>query len=156
MTDVRSVLAMRNAALQRNPAIRQAAEALRIAKETKFGTTKAAAARAVTFAARFAEASVNRNTLLPPAPALAPASKSQQLTGGPGTGIASTLTLVLARVNAIQQQEDTATEAFEKGESRDIAGLMLARQKADISFEATLQVRNKLLAAYSSIMNMQF
>jgi len=31
---------------------------------------------------------------------------------------------------------------------------MLERQKASIGFEATLQVRNKLLSAYRDIMNM--
>jgi flagellar hook-basal body complex protein FliE len=31
---------------------------------------------------------------------------------------------------------------------------MLARQQAAVSFEATLQVRNKLLSAYQNIMNM--
>ena len=31
---------------------------------------------------------------------------------------------------------------------------MLARQKASVGFEATLQVRNKLLGAYRDIMNM--
>ncbi|MEQ1687328.1 MAG: flagellar hook-basal body complex protein FliE, partial [Sphingopyxis sp.] len=32
--------------------------------------------------------------------------------------------------------------------------VMLARQQASIAFEATLQVRNKLLSAYGDIMNM--
>jgi flagellar hook-basal body complex protein FliE len=31
---------------------------------------------------------------------------------------------------------------------------MLARQKASIAFEATLQARNKLLSAYKDIMSM--
>jgi len=32
--------------------------------------------------------------------------------------------------------------------------VMLARQEASVSFEATLQVRNKLLSAYKDIMSM--
>ena len=36
----------------------------------------------------------------------------------------------------------------------DIASVMLARQEAGIAFEATLQVRNKLLSAYQDIMRM--
>ena len=47
-----------------------------------------------------------------------------------------------------------ADSAFERGETTDIATVMLAKQKASVSFEATLQVRNKLLSAYRDIMNM--
>ncbi|MEY4269767.1 MAG: hypothetical protein RLZZ58_983 [Pseudomonadota bacterium] len=60
----------------------------------------------------------------------------------------------LAQVNALQDQSRAASEAFERGETSDIASVMLARQKASVSFEATMQVRNKLLSAYSDIMNM--
>lgn len=60
----------------------------------------------------------------------------------------------LAEVNALQAQASTATEAYERGETTDIAAVMLARQKASIGFEATLQVRNKLLSAYKDIMSM--
>ena len=40
------------------------------------------------------------------------------------------------------------------GETVDIAKVMLARQEAGVGFEATLQVRNKLLSAYQDIMRM--
>ena len=46
------------------------------------------------------------------------------------------------------------TEAYERGETTDIASVMLARQQASIGFEATLQVRNQLLTAYRDIMSM--
>jgi flagellar hook-basal body complex protein FliE len=32
--------------------------------------------------------------------------------------------------------------------------VMMARQEASVNFEATLQVRNKLLSAYQNIMSM--
>ncbi len=35
-----------------------------------------------------------------------------------------------------------------------VASVMLAKQKASMGFEATLQVRNKLLSAYKDIMSM--
>ena len=60
----------------------------------------------------------------------------------------------LKGVNAAQAQASAAVSAFETGQSTDIAAVMLARQKAAIGFEATLAVRNKLLAAYRDIMNM--
>ncbi|AYJ85226.1 flagellar hook-basal body complex protein FliE (plasmid) [Sphingomonas paeninsulae] len=61
---------------------------------------------------------------------------------------------MLSEVNTLQAKANTASEAFERGDQTDIASVMLARQKASISFEATLQVRNKLLSAYRDIMNM--
>lgn len=61
---------------------------------------------------------------------------------------------LLGAVNAAQGEASAASAAYERGETSDIAGVMLARQKSSISFEATLQVRNKLLSAYRDIMNM--
>jgi flagellar hook-basal body complex protein FliE len=61
---------------------------------------------------------------------------------------------LLASVNAAQSDANLASAAYERGETSDIAGVMLARQKSTVAFEATLQVRNKLLSAYRDIMNM--
>ena len=72
----------------------------------------------------------------------------------PASNFADTLNAVVAKVNETQEQEDVVTEAYERGETTDIAGVMLAKQQASVSFEATLQVRNKLLSAYKDIMSM--
>ena len=61
---------------------------------------------------------------------------------------------VVAKVNETQQREDVATEAYERGETNDIATVALIQNRASVAFEATLQVRNKLLSAYKDIMNM--
>jgi flagellar hook-basal body complex protein FliE len=60
----------------------------------------------------------------------------------------------LEQVNQLQNDSTAAANAFERGETTDIAAVMLAKQKASIGFEATLQVRNKLLSAYKDIMSM--
>ena len=60
----------------------------------------------------------------------------------------------LEQVNGLQNQAGEAAASFERGETTDIAAVMLAKQQASISFEATLQVRNKLLSAYKDIMSM--
>ncbi len=60
----------------------------------------------------------------------------------------------LEQVNELQSQSSAVSEAYERGETTDIAAVMLARQSASIGFEATLQVRNKLLTAYKDIMSM--
>ena len=60
----------------------------------------------------------------------------------------------LSQVNAAQSAADATTSAYERGETTDIAAVMLAREQSSVGFQATLQVRNKLLAAYKDIMSM--
>jgi flagellar hook-basal body complex protein FliE len=73
----------------------------------------------------------------------------------PGSpGFADMLKGALAQANELQAKSAAVTEAYEKGEVTDIAAVMLTRQTASVSFEATLQVRNKLLSAYKDIMSM--
>jgi flagellar hook-basal body complex protein FliE len=60
----------------------------------------------------------------------------------------------LKSVSAVQDSASTASAAYERGDSHDLASVMIARQKASIAFEATLQVRNKLLTAYKDVMSM--
>ena len=67
---------------------------------------------------------------------------------------ADTLDSALKSVNETQDQAGKLSESYERGETVDIAKVMLARQQASVSFEATLQVRNKLLSAYKDIMSM--
>ena len=67
---------------------------------------------------------------------------------------ADTLQGALKSVNDGQEQAGRLSEAYERGQEVDIAKVMLARQQASVGFEATLQVRNKILAAYKDIMSM--
>ena len=60
----------------------------------------------------------------------------------------------LKAVNEGQAEAGRLSSAYERGETVDIAKVMLARQQASVGFEATLQVRNKLLSAYKDIMSM--
>jgi flagellar hook-basal body complex protein FliE len=70
------------------------------------------------------------------------------------TSFADTMTQALSDVNASQQKASALSDSYERGDTIDIAKVMLARQEASVNFEATLQVRNKLLSAYKDIMNM--
>jgi len=67
---------------------------------------------------------------------------------------ASALRGALAQVNEADARANAMSESYERGETTDIAAVMLARQRASLGFEATLQVRNHLLTAYKDIMNM--
>ena len=86
--------------------------------------------------------SATGGTPVAPAPQAKPAS------------FAASLEDALHSVNGQQQQAGALSESYERGETIDIAKVMLARQKASVGFEATLQVRNKLLSAYKDIMSM--
>jgi flagellar hook-basal body complex protein FliE len=70
------------------------------------------------------------------------------------TSFADTMETALKSVNDGQTQAAKLSESYERGETVDIAKVMLARQQASVGFEATLQVRNKLLSAYKDIMSM--
>lgn len=60
----------------------------------------------------------------------------------------------LSSVNELQSKAGAVSESYERGETTDIAAVMLSREQASLGFQATLQVRNKLLAAYKDIMSM--
>lgn len=61
----------------------------------------------------------------------------------------------LDKVNDMQAQAGELKTAFEMGEGdAGLAEVMIASQKADLSFRAMTEVRNKLVTAYQDIMNM--
>ena len=72
----------------------------------------------------------------------------------PPGGFGAALTDALHCVAASQENAEALSAGYERGEVTDIAKVMLARQEAGVAFEATLQVRNRLLSAYQDIMRM--
>lgn len=61
----------------------------------------------------------------------------------------------ISSVNSTQQQASTLATAFEQGDPQvSLAQVMVASQKASVSFQALTQVRNRLVDAYKDIMNM--
>jgi flagellar hook-basal body complex protein FliE len=89
---------------------------------------------------------------LAPANGVAPANAAAAPREGAGFGAA--MTDALKAVHQLQTDSSTQSAAWERGETHDIASVMLSRQKASIAFEATLQARNRLLSAYRDVMNM--
>ena len=94
---------------------------------------------------------LERNQALSHANSVAPANGASE---SKPASFAATLESALKDVNASQNKAGELSAAYERGETVDIAKVMLARQEASVGFEATLQVRNKLLSAYRDIMNM--
>jgi len=88
--------------------------------------------------------------------AAADAAKPIAAVGGaqPTTSFAGAMQSALGQVNTMQSKAETVSAAYERGETTDIASVMLAREQASVGFQATLQVRNKLLSAYKDIMSM--
>ena len=62
----------------------------------------------------------------------------------------------LEGVSASQTKASEMGKAFSMGDdSVSLSDVMIAMQKSSINFQATVQVRNKLVSAYHEIMNMQ-
>jgi len=59
------------------------------------------------------------------------------------------------QVNAAQQKANEMRNQLETGEGdANLAEVMVALQKSSVSFQAMVQVRNKLVEAYKDVMNM--
>lgn len=82
-----------------------------------------------------------------PGPAAGPAG---------GTDFARILQASLEQVSGAQQEASKLAAQFELGDpNANLQVVMVSLQKANISFQAMVQVRNKLVSAYHDIMNMQ-
>lgn len=96
----------------------------------------------------------------PQVDALAKASaQAMQMTAAPTTGKVDFSDVLKASLNQLNQGQVKAEQVgqnFAMGDdSVSLSDVMITGQKASISFQATVQVRNKLVTAYQSIMNMQ-
>lgn len=61
---------------------------------------------------------------------------------------------VIEHVNNTQMQSAELMKAHQRGEDIPLTDVVLGMQKSSLSFEATLQVRNKVVKAYEEILNM--
>ena len=60
----------------------------------------------------------------------------------------------IGSVNKTQMDSEALKNSFDMGENVSLAEMMVANQKATVSFQSLLQVRNKLINAYKDIMNL--
>ena len=68
---------------------------------------------------------------------------------------ASVLKDSINQVNQSQLEADTMTEKLAQGQNVDLHQVMIAQQKANITLQATLEIRNKVIDAYQEMMRMQ-
>lgn len=103
---------------------------------------------------------INTSQLLTQMRAMVNAAQGQNATADASNAVAGDFGALLQKsissVNEIQQESSRLSDAFVMGDPNvSLAEVMIAKQKAGIAFEATLQVRNKLVSAYKEIMAMQ-
>jgi flagellar hook-basal body complex protein FliE len=73
-----------------------------------------------------------------------------------GAGFQQVLSQALGDVSKSQLQADEMQKQVQMGNPTvSLEETMVAMQKAQIGFQATMQVRNRMVQAYSEIMNMQ-
>ena len=84
-------------------------------------------------------------------------SDTPSVSGTPQTEKTSFTQMVsgaLGDVNKLSIEADRLQSAYERGEDLPLTDVVLGMQKSSIAFEATLQIRNKVLKAYEEILNM--
>ena len=72
-----------------------------------------------------------------------------------GTGFGEVLKDAISTVNELQKNSNQEIQKLMTGESQDLHTTVIAMQKADLSFQMMMQVRNKIMQAYQEIMRMQ-
>lgn len=82
------------------------------------------------------------------------ASAASEAAGG--ADFASLLKSSIDQVNGAQQEANQLSKDFELGApGANLQDVMVSLQKANVSFQTMVQVRNKLVTAYQEVMGMQ-
>ncbi len=74
----------------------------------------------------------------------------------PGPSFQDTLKAFTREVNTQMKDADQKVAEFAVGKSQGLHEVMIASEKAGISFKLLMEIRNKLLDAYQEIMRMSF
>ncbi|BCB03350.1 flagellar hook-basal body complex protein FliE [Bacillus sp. KH172YL63] len=87
--------------------------------------------------------------------AISPSVTKKNITPSEATGsFSQLLKQSIDEVNKMQVQSDQLTEKLVRGENVDLHQVMIASQKASITLQTTMEVRNKVVEAYQEIMRM--
>ena len=89
-------------------------------------------------------------------PGMAPVGPAQAPESAAKVDFSAALKQSLGQVSEAQLDAGARSKAFMAGDdSVSLSDVMISMQKASIGFQATVQVRNKLVSAYQEMMNMQ-
>ena len=82
-------------------------------------------------------------------------SSSQGVSPSDAPSFKEVLSDTISEVQRLQDEADTTIKKLVSGEIKDVTEAMIAVEKADVSFQTMMLVRNKVVAAYEEIMRMQ-
>jgi len=94
----------------------------------------------------------------PPRPPEAPEVSGAERPGVNGalpTSFGDLLKDAITAVNQAQQSAEEAARSFAAGKTRDVTPTLIAVEKANVTFQLMLQVRNRLLEAYQEVLRIQ-
>ncbi len=90
-----------------------------------------------------------------PALGLMPSNLIQQVNNTSGADFGQLLSQAIGNVSGLQNTSSNLATRLEMGDTTvSLSDTVIAREKASVAFEATVQVRNKLVEAYKEIMSM--
>ena len=90
----------------------------------------------------------------PVMPELPGMQKPKIVSDNDGDDFGDFLSNALDSVNSLQAEAGEAQDAMVRGEAAELHQVMIAAEKAGISFDLLLEVRKKLLEAYQDIIRM--
>lgn len=61
----------------------------------------------------------------------------------------------IQRVADVENEANREAEKLAKSETSDLHNVMISIEKADLTFQLMMQIRNKIISAYEEIMRMQ-
>jgi flagellar hook-basal body complex protein FliE len=99
------------------------------------------------------------NTIFPglpgvPTPPMAPTGPAGS--AGEQGSFGNSLRNAINSVDQLNQTSESQVTELLKGDRQDIHNVMIAVEKADVSFQLMMQVRNKILNAYQEVSKLQF
>jgi flagellar hook-basal body complex protein FliE len=82
--------------------------------------------------------------------------ESSSLSPSGGGGFLDVLHSAMDDMQELQGQAETKVAGVLEGTGADVHTALIAVEKADLSFQLMMQVRNKIVSAYEEISRMQF
>ena len=73
-----------------------------------------------------------------------------------GSDFLETFKNAVGQVKDLQSQADTQVAGMLSGDGQDVHSAMIAVEKANLSFELMVQVRNKIVSAYQEVSKIPF
>jgi len=82
-------------------------------------------------------------------------SLSRNSSGTTGRDFSSLVKDKLEEINSLHKEADTMTQKFLTGDVEDLHQVMLAAERASLTMQLAVQIRNKIIEAYQEISRMQ-